>query len=565
MNLLRNSILAGVCSAALALAACGGGGGSSGSDMPPVAMPTGVATVSSGSITAFGSVFVNGREVDIKNALVFDDDTGTSSADTSQLEVGMQVDVKMSVSSASSTTQPAASEIHLRPLARGIVDASDTTAGTLAVMGQAVQLTADTHVVDRRACLTAATSPCTAVTGQAGLAATTGTGAAAVAGTYVGVHGYLFSAAGGNSVVATLLVVGDAPTASAPAAYKAEGVVTAASGNTFTIGGLTVDLTGATCYAGAGAAACSGAYRVGQIVSVFSPTAPALPASSFTAKTARLHPRLATATAGLAVELEGVVSNITASPASFSLRGVVIDASALAAGSLPAAGDLVRVLGTVSAQGSSVTATSVVVLRAARAATYGLEGDFSAVAAGSAANTYVLTLLGQNVAVDSSSRLADLSAPGGRRGDKSTNPFNITSLQTYLTASTSKHLLVRTQADASGNLKAASVLIVPASTAAGVAGPVDSTPAPANGSGSTATTFAVHGVPVSASPAAIIFRGGRLRTGSSSIQAGDFVQARGTYAAGTLTVAAPGASNRPSLSNFVFDLGPATAAWRDCF
>jgi hypothetical protein len=62
---------------------------------------------------------------------------------------------------------------------------------------------------------------------------------------------------------------------------------------------------------------------------------------------------------------------------------------------------------------------------------------------------------------------------------------------------------------------ALSVTIVPASTAAAVAGVVDAAPAPANSAAAgTPTTFSIHGIAVSADPAAIITK--RERRGGAA-------------------------------------------------
>ena len=91
----------------------------------------------------------------------------------------------------------------------------------------------------------------------------------------------------------------------------------------------------------------------------------------------------------------------------------------------------------------------------------------------------------------------------------------------------------------------------------------------------TPTTFYIHGVPVSADPSAIIRQGfGRIPlavpapNGSTTITAGDYVVARGSYAGGQLTVAA--VTNWGSLSslgaNVVIDSGaPAAKGQQGCF
>ncbi len=535
------------------LASCGGGGGSGMSETPTGSNGTGAATLSasSGEITAFGSVFVNGHEFSTQGAQIVDNDTGDAVADASVLEVGMSVDVKPMAATALDAASPRAAEIRLHPLARGYVDAIDTTASTLTVMGQAVQLSSATNFSDRRACVAAAS--CTAVAGLSDLSATTG---AASPGSYVTVHGFLFSTgSGAANIVATLVSVGDAPTgAGFAAAFKAEGSVVSVGAGSLTIGGLAVDLSHATCWGADGQTSCASAYSAGQVVSVFSATAPALPATSFSAAAAALRSRLPVQTVGATVELQGRVSS--ASGTGFVLRGVNIDGASLPAGSLPMVGDDVRVTGTVAADGKAVTAIAIKLLHAALSRSLALEGDFTAVAAGSAANTWTVTVLGQSITVDASTRLADRSTWMAPRSGS--NAFNITSFQTVLNASISKHLVVNAAADSGGQLTAVALKIVPASSVAAVHGVVDATPAPVNGSSAASPSrFAIHGLAVSADPASFASpRGWRLHGQPTTVVAGDLVVARGTWNSGQLIVAVPGGASGPTWSNYVVDLGP---------
>lgn len=532
--------------AAVVVAACGGGGSTDTASGSNSGTAT-VASVSSGTITAFGSVYVNGRRYGTSGAKVIDDDTGAVATAGSNLEVGMVVDVKTASGGSGLSSTAEAAELHVHPLARGVVDASDTTASTLSVMGQSVQLTASTNYSDHRACATAATPTCTAVTSQADLTATSGSGSSATAGSYVAVHGYLYSASSGSAqIVATLVSVQDAPT-SANFGYKVEGLVTAASGTSLTIGGLTVDLASATCKSSSTTVACSGAYSVGQVVSVGSATRPALPATSFTASRSRLASKIAVETDGATVELEGKVSAVGAT--SFVLRGVTVKASAIA--TLPAVGDIVQVSGTVTAGGQGVTATSVTVVRAASSRAYGLEGDFSAVVEVTAGSAYTVNVLGQTVTINTNTLLADRQSGTWSRVDPASNPFNITTFATYVAASASKHVLVKARTDAAGNLIAQSFTLLPTSAVATIAGPVDTTPAPVNSTVTgTPTTFSVHGVAVSADPAAVFTR--RYGSGAltTTIAAGDTVVVRGVLVSGTLTV-----GTTPSRTNAVVDLG----------
>ena len=534
---------------ALALAACGGGG--SDSSNGGSASPSSTSPTSSGAITAFGSVFVNGHEFATGSAQVMDDDTGDTSGKVSELEVGQVVDVQPT--GTSTNASPAAQWLHVHPLARGFVDASDTTANTIAVMGQTVSLDSGTLFSDHRACLGAGASPCTAVTDVSGLVATTGP---AAPGSYVSVDGYLFSpAAGSAQIVATLVSVHDTPNPNFGAAFKAEGAVdaTTASGATagVTIGGLAVDLDHATCRVDGHVTTCAGAFAAGDVVSVFAATAPTLPATAFNAAIAIERKHLPVTTAGATVEFDGRVSASTpasgSTAATFVVRGVTVDTSALPAGtSLPAMGDLVRVAGTVSADGLSVTASAIRILSAARSVSYAFAGDVSAVAAGTASGTFNVTLLGQTIVVSGQTRLSDRQSRQWFDHDPQSNPFNITTFQAYLAASASQHVAVKGARDSSGVVQALSFSIWPTSTYSEVVGPVDATPAPVAAAGSAPATFSIDGVAVSAVAGAIHF----VRHGATTLSAGDEVAASGTFASGVLGVAAA-----PSFNNFVLDFG----------
>jgi hypothetical protein len=97
-------------------------------------------------------------------------------------------------------------------------------------------------------------------------------------------------------------------------------------------------------------------------------------------------------------------------------------------------------------------------------------------------------------------------------------------------------------------LTALSVTIVPASTVEAVAGVVDAMPTPVNSTVTgTASKFSIHGIAVSADPAAISRPHG---SGVQSIAAGDEVLVIGAFATKTLTVTAT-----PSWTNKVVDFG----------
>ena len=465
------------------LAACGGGGGGGATpDAAGTASTTPspvVASQSTGAITAMGSVFVNGHEFNTNNASVVDDDTGTRTPGTADLDVGMVVSV--TAASNSSPSAPVASEIHVDPLAKGFVDASTLSAGTLTVMGQTVQITSSTAYADQRACVSASTTPCTAITGQSGLTATSGS----TPGNYVTVHGYLFSTGTAAQIVATLIGIQDyvAPSATTTGSpFKVEGQITSVSGNTVVIGAETIDLSGATCQASGSTASCNSVTTVGKTIAARGFTAPT--GSKFAPATARLV-RLLSQTAGAKVEIEGKVSSVTGT--SFVVQGITIDGSGLAAGQMPALGDKVELIGTIAANGQTITATSILEDHPAAPARYVLAGPLTSVAAGTTTGTFVVAVLGQTATVDANTMIVDQTV-------RPRPTFNITNFQTYLQGlSALPYVTLQVQATSSGDLQANAFRIVkaPANGFVVITGPADGAVTAASPS-----SVKVHGINV---------------------------------------------------------------------
>ena len=458
----------------LSLASCGSGGGGSAASTAP--SPT--AAVSTGAITAFGSVFVNGHEFNSTNASVVDDDTGAKTAGTGNLEVGMVVSVDSATGSTSAT--PVAADIHVDPLARGFIDAIGSD--TVTVMGQTVQISTATAFSDHRTCVTATPTPCTAISGQSGLVATTGT----TPGTFVTVHGYLFSTGtpAQTQIVATLISASDFTQGSSQ--FKLEGQVTGLTGSILTIGSESVDLSNAVCKANDAVVACASAFTAGNTVAARGLTAPA--AGAFAPDVARLA-RLLPQTAGATVEVEGKVSSVSGT--SFVVRGIAIDGSGLPANQIPAVGDKVELLGTVSSNGTSVTATSMEQDVPAAASRVILAGPLSNVTPGTATGTFNVTVLGQTAIIDATTNIAD-------RTVFPPPTFNITNFDTYLQGKT-VFVVLRTRVDTSGNLHATGFDIVKMShnNLVAVAGPADAAPT----AGTPDNTVTIHGVSVIYDPA----------------------------------------------------------------
>jgi hypothetical protein len=127
--------------AAALLSACGGsGGGSAGIDR--TGAPSTIAAF--GTVTAFGSVVVNGVRYDTGRAqFVIDDNPGSQE----DLAVGDVVVVVGTLSSGGSSG--VATSVTFDDQVEGPIAAIDSTAGTFIVLGQTVRVTADTSFDDR--------------------------------------------------------------------------------------------------------------------------------------------------------------------------------------------------------------------------------------------------------------------------------------------------------------------------------------------------------------------------------------------------------------------------------
>ncbi|MBS0394558.1 MAG: hypothetical protein JSR54_08025 [Proteobacteria bacterium] len=124
---------------AAALAACGGGYGGQGSSYTPPAQSAGPAGVAIGAITGFGSVHLNGKKFETTSATISIDGKAATQSD---LQVGDVIEVKSHHDSASGKDVADTIEMHSNVL--GPVDAVDTAAQSLRVLGQAIAVSADT-------------------------------------------------------------------------------------------------------------------------------------------------------------------------------------------------------------------------------------------------------------------------------------------------------------------------------------------------------------------------------------------------------------------------------------
>jgi uncharacterized protein DUF5666 len=137
MNTIGFRKIASILSILLAVSGCGGGG-----DMV-AGGGTGGTGVSFGTVTDFGSIFVNGVEFSTNGATIRRDDVSVSE---SELRKGMTVEVQGSISS---STSGVATSVTVEEAVRGPVESRTGTAsaGTLIVLGQTV-LVDDTTLLD---------------------------------------------------------------------------------------------------------------------------------------------------------------------------------------------------------------------------------------------------------------------------------------------------------------------------------------------------------------------------------------------------------------------------------
>jgi cytochrome c-type biogenesis protein CcmE len=119
--------------AALVLSACGGGGGSTSASVT-TAPASGVSTVS-GTVTGFGSIIVDGTRID-DHAVAAGVELEDGTVAPTELKVGQHVDVEHD-------GNLVATKVRVGTEVEGKVDAVDTAAGSLTVLGQTVLVNTD--------------------------------------------------------------------------------------------------------------------------------------------------------------------------------------------------------------------------------------------------------------------------------------------------------------------------------------------------------------------------------------------------------------------------------------
>lgn len=317
----------------LILSACGGGGGSATATDSARAS----AQSSVGTVTGFGSVIVDGTEVDDSGATVCTEDISGSVCNAgTKLQLGQRLHVRQNANGAASTITVAAGVI-------GIV--SSKTSTSLTVAGQRVTVNTD-----------ASTGPVTAFGG------TTTTGVAVTSlddianNDVVEVHGApVYNATRQAYDVAATRIEAK----SAINHVRLLGKVAGLTSNTFTLNGVTIDTSAATI------APTGTTLADGQSVIVFVPAVNGIVSPSTRGWPAKrilvLHRDVGTQ--GSIAALGGTVShcNSTSACTVFEVGGLTVDAGSAKttpAGATVKDGAYVRLAGTMGADGS-VVATRV--------------------------------------------------------------------------------------------------------------------------------------------------------------------------------------------------------------
>ena len=463
--------------AATILAACGGGGSSGGSASPSS------MTGASGVITSFGSVFVNGHEFATSGQTqVLDGDNDDAASSTTNLQVGMTVDVDADDSST-------ATMLRFTSAVRGEVDAINTMMSTMTVLGQTVRITSGTSFAGN--------------VGNSSTGATPKQLSDVKVGDYVVVFGFLectgsSCSSGATDVVATLV---NEPASTGK--YRVQGFVTnyssSSSGSSFTINGLTVDIT----TSGASMTHCNTmgcAFANGNFVSVRSTTAPtgtfSTTGSTLTlaADDVKLRQEAPTFAAGSTVTIEGLIRNLSGT--SFDVHGIDVDASAMGLASTVAGlknGQEVAVTGTISSSGTLVASAITV----EQHATFAMFGPLDSVSSSG------FSLLGQSFSVTSDTRFSDDAMEE--------RPFNSTNFSSVLKMG--DQVVVAGYSSASGNVATRLQRVKsPSSPQAGVLGVVSADSA-------SADTMTVAGVTVTLNSSTSLFYSG---AGSMPTLAGFF-------------------------------------------
>lgn len=278
-------IAAGV--AALILAACGGGGSSSGSTAAQ-----GSAS-SSGTVTGFGSVIIDGVRIDdrLVAAGVEQEDGSVINA---ELKIGQHVDVKHDANLI-------ATLIRITSELKGPVDKVDTAAGTLSILGQTVVI----NTVANTGPVTVFESPYTQLSDIK-------------SGDTVEVHGLIKTDAAGKVTLQATRI--EKKTAGAYNRVKGNVAELSNGASTFKVGALLVSFAGATVKPSASALAN------GAEVYVSIPVTPTFTGAAVNAAVVKVKNRY-DENRDSDAKLGGAITKLDTGTKSFTVDGVRIDAS----------------------------------------------------------------------------------------------------------------------------------------------------------------------------------------------------------------------------------------------
>ncbi len=215
MNISQLTKIAGAIAVVLGLSACGGGGSGS------TSTATSASTATVGTITGFGSVFVNGVEYETTGTSITIDGVPATESD---LAVGMvaQLDGSATGSTGVAVSINVADELEGVVQSNSIPPAGST--GTMVIMGQTVTIDANTLFESKVATITSIDL--------------------VSAGNIVEVNGY---SDGNGNVIATRVEVKAVDIASYGDSIEVKGVISNLDtvAQTFDLGSLTVDYSGA--------------------------------------------------------------------------------------------------------------------------------------------------------------------------------------------------------------------------------------------------------------------------------------------------------------------------------
>ncbi len=282
---LHTAILGASFAVAGVMQGCNGGGSDGGTVNTSSAngVGSGGSGYATGTVTGFGSVYVDGERIDDRSASSFVENTGGSLADA-DLKLGQRVEVE-------TAQQGVAKAIQIMPAIIGLVQSTDTAALKLVVAGQTVLVNTD-----------ADQGPVTVFEGYDTLADVQ-------IGDAVEVHGV--PASSGNQIQASRIEKKPQPLSFVRVSSALSNLNTASK--TFNLGSLIID------YATATLVPASRELANGQRVVVFGPSVSGDRLSARFIRIAELKNK------GVAAQLGGVVSSYDSANLTFTVNGVKVN------------------------------------------------------------------------------------------------------------------------------------------------------------------------------------------------------------------------------------------------